>query len=55
MGIRLTDRALLALLGHSGGGRNSEMIEKFGSHTVPVTGQALHRNDDTEHSPHRRK
>ncbi len=48
MGIRLTDRALLALLGHFGGGRNPERIEKFGSHTVPVTGQALHRNDDAE-------
>ncbi len=48
MGIRLTDRALLALLGHSGGGRNPERIEKFGSHTVSVTGQALHRNDDAE-------
>ena len=48
MGIKLTDRALLALLRHSGGGRNPERIEKFGSHTVLVTGQALHRNDDAE-------
>ena len=48
MGIRLTDKALLALLRHSGGGRNPERIEKFDSHTVSVTGQALHRNDDAE-------
>ena len=48
MGIKLTDRALLALLRHSGGGRNPERIEKFDSHTVSVTGQALHRNDDAE-------
>ena len=48
MGIRLTDRALLALLGHSGGGRIPEMIEKFESRTEPVTGQSLHRNDDAE-------
>ena len=48
MGIRLTDRALLALLRHSGGGRNPDRIEKLDSHTVSVTGQALHRNDDAE-------
>ena len=48
MGIRLTDRALLALLRHSGGGRNPERIEKLSSHTASVTGQALHRNDDAE-------
>ena len=48
MGIRLTDKALLALLRHSGGGRNPERIEKLDSHTVSVTGQALHRNDDAE-------
>ena len=48
MGIKLTDRALRALLGHSGGGRIPEMIEKLNSHTVSVTGQALHRNDDAE-------
>ena len=48
MGIRLTDRALLALLRHSGGGRNPDRIDKFDSRSVSVTGQSLHRNDDAE-------
>ena len=48
MGIRLTDRALLALLRHSGGGRNPDRTDKFDSRSVSVTGQSLHRNDDAE-------
>ena len=48
MGIKLTDKALRALIGHSGGGRNPEMIEKVDTHTESLTGQALHRNDAAE-------
>ncbi len=48
MGIRLTDSALLALLRHSGRGRNPERTDKFDSCSVSVTEQALHRNDDAE-------